>query len=590
MQATLLSLRIKNLALVEDLHWTLAPGFVAVTGETGAGKSVILGALKLLLGERAEKSLIRTGAEACTVEAVFDLGPDAPALDNLLIENGVEPCADSGGELIIKRTFTAAGGNRQFVNGSPTTLAVLKALGDVLVDLHGPHDHQSLLSADRQLGLLDAFARAEPARAAYEETFRTLARLRAEHDALATGEAALERELDLLRHQVAEIQAANLRADEEDEIQARYSLAANSKRLIELSTAAAAELSETEPSILSQLADVTKHLRELEKLDPAGGEPMALLLSAAAEELDDLARALTRYSEKLDLDPAQLAELEERVTLFQTLRRKYGATIADVIHFGEEAAARLQKIEGRGEELARLAKEIDRAHAELMTRGKKLSAARQKAAPALSKAVAAQLHDLGFQKSEFAIRLQALDTPGASGLETIEIVFAPRAAGLETVEFLFAPNPGEPPKPLRSIASSGEISRVMLAVKSALADQDAVPLLVFDEIDANVGGGIAHAVGAKMKSLGRGHQVLCITHQQQGAAQAAAHFVVTKEFDETQTRTFSRLTEVKTKTRVREIARMLGGQSETSLALARSLLLGGNGGGEREKTKSAAGA
>ena len=562
--------------MVEDLHWTLAPGFVAVTGETGAGKSVIIGALKLLLGERAEKSLIRTGADACTVEAVFDLGADAPTLDKLLVENGVEPCADNGGELIIKRTFTAAGGNRQFVNGSPTTLAVLKGLGDVLVDLHGPHDHQSLLSADRQLHLLDAFARAEPVRTSYEETFRTLARLRAEHDALATGEAALERELDLLRHQVAEIQAASLRADEEDEIQARYSLAANSKRLIELSTAAAAELSETEPSILSQLADVTRHLRELEKLDPAGGEPLARSLSAVAEELDDLARALARYSEKLDLDPAQLAELEERVTLFQTLRRKYGTTITDVIRFGEEAAARLQKIEGRGEALARLAKEIDTAQGELMRRGKKLSAARQKAAPALSKAVASQLHDLGFQKSEFAIRLQPRDTPGASGLETIEIVFAPRAAGLETVEFLFAPNPGEPPKPLRSIASSGEISRVMLAVKSALADQDAVPLLVFDEIDANVGGGIAHAVGAKMKSLGRGHQVLCITHLPQVAAQAATHFVVTKEFDETQTRTFSRLTEVKTKNRVREIARMLGGQSETSLALARSLLGGGN--------------
>ena len=571
-QATLLSLRIKNLALVEDLHWNLAPGFVAVTGETGAGKSVILGALKLLLGERAEKSLIRTGADACTVEAVFDLGADAPALDNLLIENGVEPSADSGGELIVKRTFTAAGGNRQFVNGSPTTLAVLKQLGDALVDLHGPHDHQSLLSADRQLALLDAYARAEPARVAYEESFRRIAHLRAEHDALATGEAALERELDLLRHQVAEIQAAQLRADEEDEIQARYSLAANSKRLIELSTTAAGELSEAEPSILSRLADVTKCVRELERLDPAGGGALAKSLAGAVEELDDLARDLSRYSAKLDLDPAQLTELEERVTLFQTLKRKYGATIADVSRFGEDAAARLAKIEGRGEELARLQKEIDREQTELLRRGRKLSELRGKGAPALSKTVAGQLRDLGFKKSEFAIRLQPLAEPGKNGLETIEFVFAPRAAGLETVEFLFAPNPGEPPKPLRSIASSGEISRVMLAVKSALAEQDAVPLLVFDEIDANVGGEIAHAVGGKMKSLGRNHQILCITHLPQVAAQAAAHFVVTKEFDAAQTRTFSRLTEVKAKTRVKEIARMLGGQSETSLALARSLL------------------
>lgn len=571
-QATLVSLRIKNLALVEELHWTLAPGFVAVTGETGAGKSVILGALKLLLGERADKSLIRTGADACTVEAVFDLGDDCAALDAQLGETGVDPCEDR--QLLVKRTFTQAGSNRQFVNGSPATLAVLKGLGDALVDLHGPHDHQSLLSADRQLALLDAFSHAEPERRLYEETFHRVNRLRAEHDALASGEAALERELDLLRHQVNEIQAAKLQPDEEAAIQAHYTLAANSKRLIELSTAVAAELSESEPSILSRLADVSKALRELEKLDPAGAGAMAKAHHAAVAELDDLARDLSRYAARLDLDPEQLAEMEERLSLFQTLRRKYGPTLADVIRFGEESAARLQKIEGRGEELVRLQKETERAQTDLLAHGRGLSAKRLKAAPALSKAVREQLRDLGFKKSEFDIRLQPLDQPGATGLETVEFVFAPRAAGLETVEFLFAPNPGEPPKPLRSIASSGEISRVMLAVKSALADQDAVPVLVFDEIDANVGGEIAHAVGAKMRTLGERHQVLCITHLPQVAAQAAQHFVVSKEFDEGASRTFSRLTEVRTKERAKEIARMLGGQNEKSLALAKTLLSG----------------
>ena len=568
MLATLSSLRIKNLALVEELDWQLAPGFVAVTGETGAGKSVIIGALKLLLGERAEKNLIRTGADSCTVEAAFDV-QDCATLDAQVSEHGLEGCED--GQLIIKRTFTQSGGNRQFVNGSPTTIAVLKQLGDLLVDLHGPHDHQSLLSAERQLDLLDAFSHAEPTRRQYEEIWRRLNRLREDHASLASNEAALERELELLRHQVTEIQAAELRADEEDELQSRSSLAANSRRLIALATGVAQELTESEPSILSRLADTARLLRELEKVDPAAAS-MVEAHTSAVVELEELARSLVNYSERMDLDPAQLAEMEERVHLLQTLKRKYGSTVAQVIEYGEESAARLQKIEHRGAELARLQEEIGTAHKELLRVGRELSALRMKAAPLLSTAVREQLQALGFKKSEFAIHLLQLDTPSATGLETIEFVFAQRSTGLESVEFLFAPNPGEPAKPLRTIASSGEISRVMLAVKSALADQDAVPLLVFDEIDANVGGEIAHAVAAKMRSLGTRHQVLCIPHLPQVAAAANADYVVTKEF--TDERTYSRLSEVKTKVRVREIARMLGGQSDSALALAKTLLSG----------------
>ncbi len=568
MLATLSSLRIKNLALVEELDWQLHGGFIAVTGETGAGKSVIIGALKLLLGERAEKSLIRTGADSCTVEAAFDV-QDCSAFDAQLGEHGLEGCED--GQLLIKRTFTQSGGNRQFVNGSPTTIAVLKQLGDLLVDLHGPHDHQSLLSAERQLDLLDAFSHAEGTRRRYEEIWRRLNGLREDHASLASNEAALERELELLRHQVTEIQSADLRADEEEELQGRYSLAANSRRLIELATGVAQELTESEPSILGRLADTARLLRELEKVDPAASA-MVEMHTSAVVELEELARSLVNYSERLDLDPAQLAEMEERVHLLQTLRRKYGSTMAQVIEFGEESAARLQKIEGRGTELLRLQGEIAAVQAELVAVGRELSALRFKAAPLLSNAVRGQLQDLGFKKSEFEIHLLQLDTPSATGLETIEFVFAQKSSGLESVEFLFAPNPGEPAKPLRTIASSGEISRVMLAVKSALADQDAVPLLVFDEIDANVGGEIAHAVAAKMRSLGTRHQVLCITHLPQVAAAANAHYVVTKEF--TEERTYSRLGEVKTKARVREIARMLGGQSESALALAKTLLNG----------------
>ncbi len=580
MLATLSSLRIKNLALVEELDWQLGPGFVAVTGETGAGKSVIIGALKLLLGERADKGQIRTGSDACTVEASFDV-EDCHRLDAELEGHGLEGCVE--GSLIIKRTFTQAGSNRQFVNGSPTTIAVLKQLGDLLVDLHGPHDHQSLLIAERQLDLLDAFSKAEPTREKYEGTWRRLGALRTEHTDLASNEAALDRELELLRHQLTEIQAAELQPDEEEGLQARYALASNSRRLIELATGVAQELTESEPSIISRLSDTARLLRELEKIDPAAA-PMAAAHTSAVVELEELARGLVTYAEKLDLDPAQLAEMEERVHLLQSLKRKYGPTLEQVIETGEQAAARLQKIEHRGAELTRLQAEIDASQSELLKVGRKLSELRTKAAPQLSGAVRDQLRDLGFKKSEFEIHLLQLDAPGATGFETIEFVFAPRSSGLETVEFLFAPNPGEPPKPLRSIASSGEISRVMLAVKSALADQDAVPLLVFDEIDANVGGEIAHAVAAKMKTLGKRHQVLVITHLPQVAAAAGTHFVVTKEF--TDERTYSRLGEVKTKARVKEIARMLGGQSDATMALAKSLLSGKTAAAE----KAAAGA
>src|SRR6266496_4024552 len=263
MPAVLTLLRIKNLALVEELEWQLEPGFVAITGETGAGKSIIIGALQLLLGERADKSLIRTGADVCTVEGIFT-GEDLQKLNPQLVEAGVEPCEN---DLIIKRSFSATAGTRQFINGSPTTLSILKNLGDELVDLHGPHDHQSLLSPEKQLSLLDSFARAEEQLAEYRKHYRQLQTLLAEHAALNTVETAREQELDLLRHQINEISSANLVADEEEEIELRYKLASNSKRLIELASTIANKLSEADGSILSQLAETQRLLRELEKID-----------------------------------------------------------------------------------------------------------------------------------------------------------------------------------------------------------------------------------------------------------------------------------------------------------------------------------
>jgi DNA repair protein RecN (Recombination protein N) len=551
MPAVLTLLRIKNLALVEELEWQMGPGFIAVTGETGAGKSIIIGALQLLLGERADKSFIRTGADLCTVEAVFS-GNNLQKLNPQLVEAGIEPCEN---ELILKRSLSSTGTNRQFINSSPTTLSALKNLGDELVDLHGPHDHQSLLSPETQLILLDSFARAEERLAEYRNHYRQLQTLLAEHSALNTAETAREQEIDLLRHQINEIKSANLVADEEEEIERRYKLTSNSKRLIDLANATANKLSEADDSVLSQLAETQRLLRELEKIDNSIAQ-FSATHAASVIELSEIARALSAYTEKLDLDPEQLAALEQRVSLFETLKRKYGGSIAEVIAFGERAAERMQKIEGRDAELERLVKEIENVRSHMNRAGEALHKLRIKAAPKLSENIRRNLRDLGFRQSEFEAKLSALDEP--------------RASGFDALELLFSPNPGEPLKPLRAIASSGEISRLMLAIKSALAAHDAIPLLVFDEIDTNVGGEIAHAVGAKMLTLGHNHQLICITHLPQVAAIASSHFVVTKDIS--RGRTFSSLREVAGKMRQEEIARMLGGKSESALKLAASLL------------------
>ena len=550
----LASLRIRNLALVEELEWQPGPGFVAITGETGSGKSIIVGALKLVLGERADKSLIRSGAESCTVEALFHLA-DGKKLNAWLEEQGVEPCED--GQLIVKRVFATAGTNRQFINGSATTLNVLKELGDGLVDLHGPHDHQSLLSSERQLDLLDAFAGAEALREKYGEQYRALNRIAAERDDLAGSEAAAERELDLLRHQVNEIEAANLKPDEEEDVVARYTMASNSRRLLELSGAALGRLSESDDSAIARLNEVGKLLRDLERVDP-GATRFSDALVRGLAEIEELGTSLTNYTEELDMEPGSLAELEQRVSLFETLKRKYGGTIPAVISFGESASERLRKIESRGEELERLTKEIEKQRKAMLDTAGRLSAKRTAAAPKLAASVTAHLRELGFKKSDFTV---ALTPPGEPGPH-----------GLEAVEFVFAPNPGEPAKPLKAIASSGEISRVMLAVKSSLATQDTIAVLVFDEIDANVGGEIAHAVGAQMKAIAKERQVLAITHLPQVAAAAQTQFVVTKDFEGG--RTVSKLADVKGASRVSEVARMLGGKGESALAHARTLLGG----------------
>ena len=552
--ATLASLRIKNLALVEDLTWEPGAGMVAITGETGAGKSILIGALQLLLGMRADKALIRSGEENCTVEAVFALA-ESKALDAWLQEQGAEPCAE--GELIVKRSLSSSGPGRQFVNGSACTQALLKSLGDMLVDLHGPHDHQSLFSREAQTRVLDSYAGAAEVASDFLAAHREQARLAEEIARLRALEqdAAMRREM--LGHAAKEIAESKLRVGEEEELVSRLRAAGNSQRLIELGTGLESLFGgEGDKSLRELFSEAVRLTRELARIDSAA-EPLRESVESTAERFGEIETEVRHYTERIESDPATLRELEQRADLLQSLKRKYGGSIEEVIRRGEQAARDLEEIETRGERIESLHKEAASAATKADKLSAKLSAARKRAAPSLGGAITKELRDLGFLKAEFTVRLENL--PEA------------RSLGAELADFEFAPNPGEPAKPLREIASSGEISRVMLALKTVLAAQDRVPLLVFDEIDANVGGEVAVKVGRKMRKLGESHQVLCITHLPQVAASASRQFAVVKNYDGKRTSTSVDL--LGTSERERELARMLGGMdSGSALAHARSLL------------------
>jgi len=557
---------------VADLTLELQPGYNAITGETGAGKSILIGALTLVLGERADRTLIRSGADSCTVEASFDVSQLQSPLADFLEEKGLEPC--EAGQLVLKRSFTAAGANRQFVNGSATTLDKLAAIGDWLVDIHGPHDHQSLLHASRQLAILDAFGGLQAERESFGALVRRRYAIEAEKSALIVDEKAYDQQLDLLRFQVREISDARLQPDEDAAIETEHQRSANAARLLQLSQAALDLLAESDTSVITEAGIVGRTLAELHRID-SGAAELVTLHEQAVAGLRELQGELSRYADRVDVDPARLAELEDRLNLLQSLKRKYGPTLAEVEAFGEAARHKLQSLESRDAELARLNAELAKVDAALAQAGQQLSGKRKKVIPKLHKAASAQLADLGFKQSRLDVEMKSVrwgEAPDGQGaVETARgDARPPSQTGFDSIEFQFAPNPGEPARPLRSIASSGELARVMLALKTVLAAEDEVPVLVFDEVDANVGGETAVAVGQKMQQIAAKRQVLCITHLPQVAASADAHFVVSKEVRDG--RTISEITLLERKARVAELSRMLGGQSDAARKHAEAML------------------
>ena len=557
----LVYLRVKNFALVEDIYIEPGLGANVITGETGAGKSVLIGALGLLLGLRGDKNLIRSGEEMAVVEAVFDISKVLAPIPAFLDSSGIEPCEE---ELLrIKRTLCLTGPNRQLVNGTPVSVATLSSLGDWLVDIHGPHDHQSLLYSARQLEVLDAFGKSQPgysqALNEYTKSFKNLRMYELKRKELVVDEQAYRQQLDILRYQVQEIESSSLN-EEDSLLDDRYTRAAHSVDILRAMQAGMDVLSEDENSILTQSGLLGRFLHEAARLDSSGLKEITEKFELLYEQWTEMQSLLSDYIESLEVNPCDLEQIEGRLNLINGLKRKYGKTIEEILDFEKNARARLAQLENRDNEIAEINQVIEKENIQLRKWGGELTEKRKKLIPTLEIKVLEHLKELGFKQSLFSISLHSLENSASEVNST----------GMDRIEFLFSPNPGEPPKPLRAIASSGEIARVMLALKTALAEADSVPVLVFDEVDANIGGETALSVGRKMREIARKRQVFCITHLAPVAASGNIHFSVEKTTQNQ--KTHIHVNRLNQEERLVELSRMLGGQMETARKYAQTLL------------------
>jgi len=548
------SLRIRNLALLEEVALDFESGFTVVTGETGAGKSILLGALSLLAGERADKTIIRQGAPAADVEASLHFA-DATRIDAVLAELELPPCED--GLLILKRSLPREKAPKITVNGSLATLAALQRLGEHWIDFHGPSEPRRLLKESCQLDLLDLFGRSGAALEKYRAGYRTWREAVAEHARVAHETKLAPDQIEFLRNQLVKLDALDLADEAIEALERDFQRMSRAQELIELASALASGLV-GEEGMQGRLAELLRQARQLESID-AASRPLAERLSSAAVELTDLGAEFSDLSQQLQFDPEQAEELGARMNTWLEARRKHGGDVAAVVAAREDMRRRLEvqgDLEGT---LSRLEQQIATAEREARKAAQVLRALREKAAKELARVAAKSIAQLGFKKADFQVRIVPLADLSPSGDCS--------------VEFLFSPNVGEAPLPLNRIASSGELARVMLALKTVLADLDEVPVLVFDEVDANVGGEIGRVVGEKMAGIARRHQVLCVTHLPQVAAQAMCHLVVTKDQSKDRAVVTIEPIQATRKARVSELARMLGDRNaKSALAHAEELL------------------
>lgn len=552
------SLYLENIALIEKLGIELFPGFNVLTGETGAGKSIIIDAVNFVLGERTSRDLIRNGAARAKVEAVFSLNEgDAAfaALDVLGIEY-------DGNELILSRELSAAGRNACRVNGTLVPVASLKSVSDTLVDIHGQHEHQALLDAENHISYLDAYCHAEslPIIEKIDAIVSRRNELMLKRNSGFSSERERDREMDMLRYQIEEIASANLEAGEEERLSAEKTVLLNAERIrTALETAHMALSGAEEGSALSAIDTARRSMRDIAALNKdyeALGDKIEELYYAA----EDISFALRDTSENVESDMQRLEEIEQRLKLISDLKRKYGRTVEDVIDFGKDAGTKLNELENAEALAAELDAKLDKLKAEYNVAADELSKVRRAAGDRLKRDVLNELKDLGMAKAMFDVALS--DAYGGE----------PRKGGRETAEFMLSANPGEPLKPLEKVASGGELSRIMLCFKSIFADNDRVPTLIFDEIDTGISGRTAAVVGEKMLGIAKKHQVICVTHLAQIAALADAHLMVRKYDDGKNT--FVETRQLNEDEKVQRIAQMMDGESDSPSALthARELI------------------
>ncbi len=547
------TLQIENFALVDSIHVEFEHGLNIMTGETGAGKSIIVGALSLLLGERADKTMIRQGEKESVVEAAFQLD-DSSEIDAVLAQSGVETCTE--GHLIIRRLISAGGAGRQFINNTTVTIQVLKKTGELLVDMHGPHDHQSLLSPDFQLRLLDSFGGHTTELQAYSRIYDKMQTLQQKRRLLDADDKDIARQIDMISFQVKELEQAKLDKDEEKTVLNEHTLLGNAHRILQLAGSACNALTDDDASAFNSLVSVQKALEELGALAESAAAWKDDAQSIAVQ-IQELHNSINSFAQNLEVDPSRLQWLDERLAVYQKMKRKYGGSVAEILRFFEQSKEQIHDLQMREEQLVCLDAELSAVRKKLEKQAQELRKKRQSAVKRLVKAITHELQDLGFSKSAFSVQLHNVE---------------PCASGMDAVEFGFAPNTGEAARPFRAIVSSGEMSRVMLAVKAVLAEHDCIPVLVFDEIDVNIGGQTANAVGLKLAGVAKGHQVLCITHLPQVAVYGATQYAVAKETRAC--RTMTRIFRLDQDKRIEEIARMLGGRDMTSVTLdhAREML------------------
>jgi len=542
-------LRIQNLALIESLHIEFDDGLSVLTGETGAGKSIILQAIHLLSGGKAAASWIRTGADSAQIEALFEIDPQRTDLLTALTEMGFE----ADGELAIKRTVTGAGKSRFHINGSLATAKVAGEIAENLLSVASQHDHQQLLAARHHLDVIDALGDLWPHREAVADLYGRWRRLRNETSNLRQQEHDKEQRRDFLTYQCQEIEAAGLDVAEEQALHQEKERLKAADTLLRLGHEAHQLLDE---SVNDAMARIRKNLEQMATFD-AGLSGFAEAVAGHGYELDEQTAELHSYLDNLTNDPTRLDAVTARIDLLQQLKRKYGGTLDEVIAYGNKARMELAELDTMDQRLEALERETAQAGNELRTQATKLSQARTAVATRLATAVAGELHSLSFEQARFEVRFKDAEEPHE--LANLS------ASGWDHPEFLFSANPGEPLQPLAKIASGGELSRLMLAIKCLLADKDRVDTVIFDEVDAGISGKAAEAVARKIRELGAHHQVLCITHLPPIAATAGQHFTVRKSVSDGRTRTT--ITHLGDDERVAELARMLAGDSVTDKTL-----------------------